>query len=209
MSKLESIINEAKKHSYDVRVRDVGYATIVVGLGDEDLAHKLIFGDDGNIATYKELPHVKFLVNYLNAENLKRKESKEAEDIAKLIAKSKGKKTDNADGSMTFEENREGIETQLREIVELKKEAMNPMGDEQGADLKTLALLQKTEADLRVKLNDKFGAAEKTAEQYIIVQPKFNHICEITRRECWLQTKDYAMEHWHLIEDPDYKDNNE
>ena len=209
MSKLENIINEAKKHSYDVRVRDVGYAVLVVGLGDEDLAHKLIFGDDGNIATYKELPHVKFLVNYLNAENLKRKESKEAEDIAKLIAKSKGKKTDNIDGSMTFEENREGIETQLREIVELKKEAMNPMGDEQGADLKTLALLQKTEADLRVKLNDKFGAAEKTAEQYIIVQKKFDFVCPYTHRECYQMDKDDAMRKWHLIDDPDYKEDNE
>lgn len=209
MSKLENIINEAKKHSYDVRVRDVGYAVLVVGLGDEDLAHKLIFGDDGNIATYKELPHVKFLVNYLNAENLKRKESKEAEDIAKLIAKSKGKKTDNTDGSMTFEENREGIETQLREIVELKKEAMNPMGDEQGADLKTLALLQKTEADLRVKLNDKFGAAEKTAEQYIIVQKKFDFVCPYTHRECYQMDKDDAMRKWHLIDDPDYKEDNE
>lgn len=169
------------------------------------MAHKLIFGDDGNIATYKELPHVKFLVNYLNAENLKRKESKEAEDIAKLIAKSKGKKTDNTDGSMTFEENREGIETQLREIVELKKEAMNPMGDEQGADLKTLALLQKTEADLRVKLNDKFGAAEKTAEQYIIVQKKFDFICPHTRRECYQMTKDDAMKKWHLIEDSNWE----
>lgn len=206
MSKLEKIIEEAKKHSYDVRVRDVGYATLVVGLGDEDLAHKLIFGEDGNAKTYKELPHIKYLVNHLKAEDLKRKESKEAEDIAKLIAQSKGKKKNDADGSMTFEENREGIETQLREIVELKKEAMM---DEEGADLKTLALLQKTEADLRVKLNDKFGAAEKAVEQYIVVQPKFNHICEITRRECWLQSKEYAMEHWHLIEDPDYKDNNE
>ena len=206
MNKLESIINEAKKHSYDVRVRDVGYATLVVGLGDEDLAHKLIFGDDGNVATYKTLPHVKFLVNYLNAENLKRKESKEAEDIAKLIAKSKGKKTDNIDGSMTFEENREGIETQLREIVELKKEAMDSA---EGADLKTLALLQKTEADLRVKLNDKFGAAEKTAEQYIIVQKKFDFVCPYTHHECYQMDKDDAMRKWHLIDDPDYKEDNE
>lgn len=208
MSKLEKIIEEAKKHSYDVRVRDVGYATLVVGLGDEDLAHKLIFGDDGNAKTYKELPHIKYLVNHLKAEDLKRKESKEAEDIAKLIAQSKGKKND-TDGSMTFEENREGIETQLREIVELKKEAMNPMGDEQGADLKTLALLQKTEADLRVKLNDKFGAAEKTAEQYIIVQPKYNRICPYTRHECYEMTEEYAMQQFHLIKDPDYKEDKE
>lgn len=206
MSKLEKIIEEAKKHSYEVRVRDVGYATLVVGLGDEELAHKLIFGDDGNVATYNTLPHVKFLVNYLNAENLKRKESKEAEDIAKLIAKSKGKKTDNIDGSMTFEENREGIETQLREIVELKKEAMDSA---EGADLKTLALLQKTEADLRVKLNDKFGAAEKTTEQYIIVQKKFDFVCPYTHRECYQMDKDDAMRKWHLIDDPDYKEDNE
>ena len=67
-------------------------------------------------------------------------------------------------------------------------------------DLKTLALLQKTEADLRVKLNDKFGASEKAEDQYIVVQTKFNHICQWTNRECWLQTKEYAKEHWNLIE---------
>lgn len=204
MGKLERIIEEAKKHGQEVRVRDVGYAALVVGLEDPDLAYRLIFGDDGNAATYKGQQHVKFLVNHLKAEVLKKDESKEAEDIARLIAQSKGKKDAAAnDGSMTFEENREGIETQLREIVELKKAAMD---DENGTDLKTLALLQKTEADLRVKLNDKFGAAEKTAEQYIIVQPKCNHICEITHRECWLQTKEYAKEHWHLIDDPNYKE---
>lgn len=203
MSKLEKIIEDTKKHGYDIRIRDVGYAVIVAALDDAELAHRLIFGDDGNMATYPKLPHIKYLVNHLKAEDLKKSESKDAEDIAKLIAQSKGKKKNDSDGSMTFEENREGIETQLREIVELKKEAMNPMEGE-GADLKTLALLQKTEADLRVKLNDKFGAAEKTAEQYIIVQPKCNHICEHTRRECWLQTKEYAKEHWHLIDDPDY-----
>lgn len=197
MSKLEKIIEEAKKHSYDVRVRDVGYAVLVAGLGDENLAHKLIFGEDGNEATYKELPHIKYLVNYLRAEDLKKSESKEAEDIAKLIAQSKGKKQVSNDGSMTFEENREGIETQLREIVELKKEAMD---DENGADLKTLALLQKTEADLRVKLNDKFGAAEKTAEQYIIVQKKFDFICPYTRHECYQMTKEDAMNKWNLID---------
>ena len=93
--------------------------------------------------------------------------------------------------------------------MELKKEAMNPMGDEQGADLKTLALLQKTEADLRVKLNDKFGAAEKTAEQYIIVQPKYNRICPYTRHECYEMTEEYAMQQFHLIKDPDYKEDKE
>lgn len=204
MGKLERIIEEAKKHGQEVRVRDVGYAVLVVGLDDSDLAYRLIFGDDGNAATYKGQQHVKFLVNHLKAEGLKKDESKEAEDVARLIAQNKGKNNDNADGSITFEENRAGMEEQIREI----REAITKGMKDETLDDKTFGILQKTLADLRSKLNDKFGAAEKTAEQYIIVQPKFNTICEHTRHECWLQTKEFAMEHWHLIEDPNWKGGN-
>lgn len=202
MSKLESIIESAKSHSYDARVRDVGYAILAVHLDDADLAYKLIFGSDENGASYKKSPLVKFLVKHIKSQDDVKKESDEAASLARLIAKGKGKNQNAAEGSMSFEENREGIETQLREIVELKKEAMK---DEDGADLKTLALLQKTEADLRVKLNDKFGAAEKAVEQYIIVQKKFDFICPHTRRECYQMTKDDAMKKWHLIEDSNWE----
>lgn len=198
---IDKIIDDAKKHGYDVRIRDVGYAILCAKLDDPNMAYMLIFGDDGNLETFSKLDRIKYLVRYFQSEKLQAKEKDEAAEIANLIAKSKGKKTDSDDGSMTFEENREGIEQQLREIVLLKKEAMS---DEGGTDLKTLALLQKTEADLRVKLNDKFGAAEKTAEQYIIVQPKFNRICPYTRHECYEMTEEYAMEHFHLIKDPNY-----
>lgn len=198
---IDKIIDDAKKHGYDVRIRDVGYAILCAKLDDPNMAYMLIFGDDGNLETFSRLDRIKYLVRYFQSEKLQAKEKDEAAEIANLIAKSKGKKTDSDDGSMTFEENREGIEQQLREIVLLKKEAMS---DEGGTDLKTLALLQKTEADLRVKLNDKFGAAEKTAEQYIIVQPKFNRICPYTRHECYEMTEEYAMEHFHLIKDPNY-----
>lgn len=200
---IDKVIDDAKKHGYDVRIRDVGYAILCSKLDDANMAYMLIFGDDGNLETFSKLDRIKYLVRYFQSEKLQAKEKDEAAEIANLIAKSKGKKNDDGDGSMTFEENREGIEQQLREIVELKKDAMNPTEGE-GADLKTLALLQKTEADLRVKLNDKFGAAEKTAEQYIIVQPKFTKICPYTRHECYEMTEEYAMEHFHLIKDPDY-----
>lgn len=196
---IDKIIDDAKKHGYDVRIRDVGYAILCAKLDNPDMAYMLIFGNDGNLETFSKLDRIKYLVRYFQSEQLQAKEKDEAAEIAKLIANSKGRKTDNSDGSMTFEENREGIEQQLREIVELKKDAMNPTEGE-GADLKTLALLQKTEADLRVKLNDKFGAAEKTAEQYIIVHPKFNKICPYTRHECYEMTKEWAMEHYNLIE---------
>lgn len=196
---IDKIVEDARKRGYEVRIRDVGYAILCAKLGDDNMAYMLIFGDDGNYETFKDLDRIKYLVRYFQSEQLKKDEKDEAAEIAKLIAKSKGKKSDGADdGSMTFEENREGIEQQLREIVELKKDAMSDR--EGGADLKTLALLQKTEADLRVKLNDKFGASEKTAEQYIIVQPKFTKICPYTRHECYEMTKEWAMEHYNLIE---------
>lgn len=200
MGKLERIIEEAKKHGQEVRVRDVGYAALVVGLEDPDLAYRLIFGDDGNAATYKGQQHVKFLVNHLKAEGLKKDESKEAEDIARLIAQSKGKKNEDGDDiGLTYEENYAGAVEQLKRIEDLRARCDKD-------DIKTLKDLEKAESDIRVRLVDKFNVQEKTVEQYIIVQPKCNHICEITHRECWLQTKEYAKEHWHLIDDPNYKE---
>lgn len=200
---IDKVINDAKKHGYDVRIRDVGYAILCAKLNDVNLAYMLIFGDDGNADAYSKIDRINYLVHYFQHEQLQVKEKNEAAEIAALIAKNKGEKDVNSDNAVTFEENREGIEQQLREIVLLKKEAMDL---ESGRDLKTLALLQKTEADLRVKLNDKFGAAEKAAEQYIIVQKKFDFVCPYTRHECYQMDKDDAMRRWHLIDDPEYKE---
>lgn len=199
---IDKIIEDAKKQGFDVRIRDVGFAILSTQLNDTKMAYMLIFGEDTNHDTFITLDRIKYLLSYFKSKQLKEDNDKDFSEIAKMLAAKAGK-SETAD-SMTFEENREGIERQLREIIELKKDAMNTKGPEK--DLKTLALLQKTEADLRVKLNDKFGASEKTEDQYIIVQTKFNHICQWTNRECWLQTKEYAKEHWNLIEKDEQND---
>lgn len=197
MNKLDKIIEEAKRRSYDVRVRDVGYAVLAAVLDDEDLAHKLIFGDDGNERTYRELPHIKYLINYLRAEDLKKNESKEAEDIAKLIANNKGKKTEDGDDiGLTYEENYAGAVEQLKRIEDLRARC-DP------DDIKTLKDLEKAESDIRVRLVDKFNVQEKNVEQYVIVQKKFDFICPHTRRECYQMTKEDAMNKWNLVEKED------
>lgn len=193
---IDDIIEDAKKQGYDVRIRDVGFAILSTQLNDSKMAYMLIFGEDPNHDTFITLDRIKYLFSYFKTKKQKENSERDFNEIAKMLA-AKSNRGDSPD-SMTFEDNREGIELQLREIVELKKEAMNVKSGEK--DLKTLALLQKTEADLRVKLNDKFGASEKAEDQYIVVQTKFNHICQWTNRECWLQTKEYAKEHWNLIE---------
>ena len=193
---IDDIIEDAKKQGYDVRIRDVGFAILSTQLNDSKMAYMLIFGEDPNHDTFITLDRIKYLFAYFKTKQQKEHSERDFNEIAKMLA-AKSNRGDSPD-SMTFEDNREGIELQLREIVELKKEAMNVKSGEK--DLKTLALLQKTEADLRVKLNDKFGASDKAEDQYIVVQTKFNHICQWTNRECWLQTKEYAKEHWNLIE---------
>lgn len=197
MNKLDKIIEEAKRRSYDVRVRDVGYAVLAAVLDDEDLAHKLIFGDDGNERTYRELPQIKYLINYLRAEDLKKNESKEAEDIAKLIANNKGKKNDDGDDiGLTYEENYAGAVEQLKRIEDLRARCAPD-------DIKTLKDLEKAESDIRVRLVDKFNVQEKNVEQYVVVQEKFDFICPYTRRECYQMTKEDAINKWNLVEKED------
>lgn len=199
-SELKKITNEAAKRGHEVRIRDIAYGLLRARFKDELIAYTVVFGvpqADGDVSCYDKLPSTKYLVKYFSKsqEETNRKKSDTA-DIVAAITKSK---QDNADteGAISFEDNRAGIETQLKEILELKKQCNEEDGK---IDVKTMALLQKTEADLRVKLNDKFGAAEKTAEQYIIVQKKFDFICPATRRECYQLDKEAAMKKWNLIE---------
>lgn len=213
---LETIIDAAEKRGHEVRIRDVAYALMCVEFGDDKAAFMVAYQDevigqnDAEIAKLVKarntLKSIKYLIGHFKQkrEASEKKNDANAEIIA-AIAKSKS--NDNGNDSIAFEENRAGIEQQIREILDLKKLCVRQ--DAEGndiTDVKTMALLQKTEADLRSKLNDKFGASEKSSEQYVVVQPRFNHICEHTRKECWLMTEEFAMAHWHLIPDPDYNE---
>lgn len=194
---IAKITEDAKKRGHDVRIRDIAYATLRVVLKDELIAYTVVFGApnlDRDVTAYDGLDSTKYLVRWFEKE-LKPKKEKGSSDID-LIKKLSDKKTEQAeDGSITFEENRAGMEQLLLEIAAAKTSDLPP---------RELVPLLKAEADVRSKLNDKFGAAEKQNEQYIIVQPKYNTICPHTQRECWTQTKDFAMKHWHLIDDPNY-----
>lgn len=206
-SVIQKIVDEASKRGHDVTIRNIAYALMRVKFEDKLTAYTVIHGaapeTDADVDCYDEMDSVQFLIRYFEkdlAPQIIEKES--SADVVKSITSKRKKADADSDGNMTFEENRAGIERQISEIRELIEQAKVA----EPVDLKTLAILQKTEADLRSKLNDKFGASEKSEEQYILVQPKFNTICPHTRRECWSQTKEFAMEHWHLIEDPNYKE---
>lgn len=199
MSKVKQITEDAKKRGFDVRIRDIAYAALRVTLGDELIAYTVVFGapeKDSDVTEYDALESVNYLARWFESE-LSPKEAEKAnpEDIVKALKKQS--RADDIDGeeSITFEENRAGIERQIEEILDLKKQLVV---DGEVTDIKTMAVLHKTEADLRSKLNDKFGAAEKSSEQYVIVQKKFDFVCPHTRRECYQMTKEDAMKKWNL-----------
>ena len=47
----------------------------------------------------------------------------------------------------------------------------------------------KLETEIRTKLNDKFAVADTTEQQYVIVECKYNAICEHCNHEIYIPTK--------------------
>lgn len=199
---IKKITEDAKLRGYDVRIRDISYALLRARFNDELIAYTVVFGQpekDNDVSDYESLESTQYLTRWFEKDLApKEVEKKSNADIIKTLTANTKKSETSEDGSMTFEENRAGIELQIAEVLELKKQLIGEDG--KCTDIKTMASLHKTEMDARSRLNDKFGASEKSAEQYIIVQKKFDFVCPHTRRECYQMTKEDAMGKWNLIE---------
>lgn len=200
---LIKITEEAAKRGYDVRIRDIAYAILKKVLCDSKIAYTVVFGmpaKENDIPDYESLDLAKFLAEWFVNYFANPQTEEKTEDVINSILK-KNQQTDDEVSSMSFADNRAGIEAQIEEILNLKKQLIGPDGN--CTDVKTMALLQKTEMDARSRLNDKFGASEKNQNQFIIVNPKYDYICPWTRHECYQMTKERAMAMWNLIEKKD------
>ena len=71
--------------------------------------------------------------------------------------------------------------------------------DDNFAEDRDKLMAQKTVADLRIKLADKFGVQEMTQEQIVIVEPKFNAICQCGR-EIHTPTIEELKQKYSLVE---------
>lgn len=194
-----NILSDAKKMGHNLRMSDIFYTFELQRFDNKGVVYSVLFGKGSSqeeIEEYDESVKIKFLKKYINT-NYPLDSPGENEQVKR----GKPKREVENHEDITFEENK-------AYMLKLKKEteAAIKKGEIEKKDgLKILA-------DLSVKLNDKFAVSEKQDEQRIIVYPKFNTICERTKTECWLQTKEFAMQHWGLIEDPnkiekDIKDN--
>lgn len=188
----KKIIADGKRMGHTIMPRDISYVYLCRMFDDSKVVYQLLYGinaTDYEAEKYANRPQTKFLLDYINSNYPI--EEKHIEQKSETINKKRKKNDEN---SITFDENRKGMESDIRAIEKLIKDS----GD--SLDTKELSSLIKIKADLRVKLNDKFGAGEKNEEQYIIVEPKFNYICPHTSKECYVYTKEDLMKKYNLVE---------
>lgn len=182
------IINDCKASGYEVKVRDVMFCLLKNVVDDSEIIYNSLFGQGDDvkfISNYEKSKPIKFLdkyvkANYPNTDNKKKSNT------------NGNNKEEITYDDISFEENKDAI---IKMIAELKEKY-----NEGKIEYKDYA---KIVADLRIKLNDKFGASEKSDEQRIVVVPqKCDFVCPKTRTECYQLKKEYAMELFGLIEDP-------
>ena len=198
VDEIKDIIKESRLAGHDVKMKDVAYIIVRTVIDDRAVAYRSVFDaaeNEDSVKRYEMEPGIKFLKN-----RLKKYISPKAQRSAAPATKAQDtsdKDINSKYKDITFEENKEAM---LELIDEIQEGMRNKEID--------VAVGLKMQTDIRTKLQDKFEVSNKKDEHRIVVNTKFNHICEWTRKECFLQTKEYAMKQWGLIEDPALKGEN-
>ena len=175
---IEKTIEDAKKMSFDVSVRDISYVILFLEYDNAVVAYRSIYNkeaSDDEIGRYDKSGMIDFLKSYIRS-NFKKNENVDAE---KMLA------------DITFEENKDALISMLQEIQQGMIDGRIEYKDG-----------LKMQADIRFKLKDKFEIEKKEAMQYVIVEKKYNDVCPVCRHEIYIPTKEDLMEKYNLIEKP-------
>lgn len=198
VDEIKDIIKESRLAGHDVKMKDVAYIIVRTVIDDRAVAYRSVFDaaeSEDSVKRYEMEPGIKFLKNRLK-KYISPKAQKSAASATK-VQDTSDKDINSKYKDITFEENKEAM---LELIDEIQEGMRNKEID--------VAVGLKMQTDIRTKLQDKFEVSNKKDEHRIVVNTKFNHICEWTRKECFLQTKEYAMKQWGLIKDPALKGEN-
>ena len=184
---IKKIIEDASKKGFKIGVRDIAFVVLLDAFENEDIAYKCLFGSESGFmqeyaSVYARTGAVEYIKDYI--------------DILSTNNGARSKKQDVDD--ITFDENKSYM-------IKLKKDTEEAMANGEIEKKDALKIL----ADISVKLNDKFNVKDANEDrQVVIVQNKFNAICECGR-EIYVPTKEEMMKKYNLIEkDIDIKDNN-
>jgi hypothetical protein len=170
--KIKSTIDYFRESGKSIRVRDIAY-TLLAKMFDSKTAFQCLFGGDGDdFDAYSEDKMRDELEAYLTEQGYIKSVSTDAET-----------------GGITFNENKREMEM----LLDKTQRALDDGLIEPKDGLKILA-------DIRVKLNDKFKVQEQTKDRLIVVNTKYNNVCNHCGHEIFIPTKEQLMEEYNLVE---------
>lgn len=175
--KVGEILTKASEQGLSLKVRDISYVLLRRYFVDRSYAFRVCFGADADygdsvIDAYEEGEGYAFL-----------KEELEGVRDRSAMVYSSGALDD-----ITFEENK-------AYMLKLKKETEEAM--ERGEVDKKDGL--KILSDITTRLNDKFAVTAQQQDQLVVVNCKFNSLCECGK-EIYIPTKEQLMKEYNLIE---------
>jgi hypothetical protein len=181
---IRQTINDCSKAGHSVGMRDISYILLCKHYDDRSTAYRILFGLDADFNaeyayTYDQTAAISYLRDYAEFNFVDGSQPK------------KKKKKISEEDDISFEENK----AEILNLIKATKQAFEK-GEIEAKD----AL--KIEADLRVKLNDKFSVTEDIKDQIVVVNQKYDAICgrcgaEVARRPI---SKEEAMKMYDLIE---------
>jgi hypothetical protein len=168
---IKKTIEHFKEYGDEVRVRDIAFTLLSKMFSDPKTAYQCLFGQDGYDEYVGDTLREKITL-YMTDEGFIRNIS-----------------TDDDTGGITFEENKRAMEKLLDDVQDaLKKGVIEPKD--------AFARM----ADIRTKLNDKFKVEQTQKDRLIVVNAKYNAICEHCHHEIYIPTKTDLMKEYNLIE---------
>ena len=173
VEKVGEILTNASSQGANLKVRDIAYVLLRRYFDDRSYAWRVCFTD----ADYDE----KTIDAY--------EEGIGYQFLKEVLMEVRDKGGLLYDEDITFEENKEYM-------LKLKKQTEEAMANGEIETKDGLKIL----ADISVKLNDKFNIADTTKEQLVVVNVKYNSVCEGCGKELYIPTVEDLKKKYNLIE---------
>lgn len=174
--KVGEILTKASEEGLSLKVRDISYVLLTRYFADKSYAYRVCFGAD---ADYSD----EAINAYEEGDGYAflREELATVRDMGNVTY----------DEDITFEENK-------AYMLKLKKDTEDAIAKGEVDKKDGLKIL----ADLSVKLNDRFSVQAEVKDQIVIVEQKYNDVCEYCQHEVARRTmtKEEAMKEYNLVE---------
>lgn len=171
-----NIVDGCRNAGYEVGLRDISFSLLSMMYANDTFAYRTVFGnDDKNYNAYVKDGKVTYLKSYIKANVVnailfgKRDEESKTSDI-------------------TFDENK-------AEMIALIKAAQDALENNEIEAKDAL----KIQADLRIKLNDKFKVNADVKDSVVFVEQKYNSVCEYCGHEIYIPTEEELIKKFNLI----------